>query len=979
MNELTKELVRGLMEVDDTKIVALYGGGFKPPIAGHFNVVKQALKDYPEIDEFKIFVGGKERDGIDQEEALLIWDIYKNYLSNKITIEPSSNPIGSIYSHSKKNLNNEVYWVLGRREGAEDDNKDIELRQQSLKAKPESYPNLSVKVITTDDEGMRGRNARKAINNREEFFKFLPQELEVQDKEKVFDLISPTLNEGISKKELNSIESYADSLFNKLGIDIDFTKHFFDRLNDIRNKKPISVAELIGVFKKLYKKHGKPLSRTEDDLEAVVKDFNKNINIPFVIDVDQNGIDMTAKTIMRKPDFKTSNPIIALEEELTQEVPEFFYHATYGALLPSIEATGLDTREAALAWEDSKPGIVYLANDPAIAESYAEASDEVSDEIYDSGIVILKVASKDLDLSKLYDDSNVIEDDSDTYEYHGQIPWSKLSITDLYDKKLYENTTYSNHIDYKQQIKDLTKYMLDTDMNIEPLPNVIFKHKDKSNAKDFFGKTAYYNPNTQEIVLYTEGRHPKDVVRSFSHEMIHHIQNLEGRLGDITTTNTTEDDKLDKIEQEAYLRGNMVFRNWTDSLNKGVTTNISEKNKKTKDPFGITAYALELARGLEEEIINEGKYDSLITKLAGWTLNSWKDDFKEGENEGRIELEIGPGKDFDYPHLDFKYKAIAKFGGLYHDKSFARPLKSEVIIQYWLDIEELPRMWSRIAMDLRNTIRHEIEHLMQSGPNVKKGKEKQKDYSERDEIKTGKKKWWKIWRKTLGTPDYYKLEKEVDANLQGLYLKAKKSRTPLKDVIDSYVSYDLNLPIKDQEEIKAIWRERAPKLNIPLFENEEEKEYIIYSDMDGVVANFNERFKEFSDNLLPQDYVDKFGLEKFWELIDEVGVRFWIGINWMPDGKKYWNYIKKYNPILLSAPSRKNESRLGKRIWAKKYMPGTKVILAYADNKKNYADGNSILIDDRKKNIEQWKAAGGIGILHTDADSTIAQLKELGL
>ena len=141
MNELTKELVRGLMEVDDTKIVALYGGGFKPPIAGHFNVVKQALKDYPEIDEFKIFVGGKERDGIDQEEALLIWDIYKNYLSNKITIEPSSNPIGSIYSHSKKNLNDEVYWVLGRREGAEDDNKDIELRLQSLKAKPESYPN----------------------------------------------------------------------------------------------------------------------------------------------------------------------------------------------------------------------------------------------------------------------------------------------------------------------------------------------------------------------------------------------------------------------------------------------------------------------------------------------------------------------------------------------------------------------------------------------------------------------------------------------------------------------------------------------------------------------------------------------------------------------------------------------------------------------------------------------------------------------
>ena len=49
MNELTKELVKGLMEVDNTKVVALYGGGFKPPIAGHFNVVKQALEEYPEI------------------------------------------------------------------------------------------------------------------------------------------------------------------------------------------------------------------------------------------------------------------------------------------------------------------------------------------------------------------------------------------------------------------------------------------------------------------------------------------------------------------------------------------------------------------------------------------------------------------------------------------------------------------------------------------------------------------------------------------------------------------------------------------------------------------------------------------------------------------------------------------------------------------------------------------------------------------
>ena len=98
----------------------------------------------------------------------------------------------------------------------------------------------------------------------------------------------------------------------------------------------------------------------------------------------------------------------------------------------------------------------------------------------------------------------------------------KFHPQDYYDKQdeLNENTTYANYIDYKQQIKDLTKHMLNMGVNIEPLPKIIFKHEDKSNAKDFFGKTAYYNPNTQEVVLYTEGRHPKDVVRSFDHEMI---------------------------------------------------------------------------------------------------------------------------------------------------------------------------------------------------------------------------------------------------------------------------------------------------------------------------------------------------------------------------------------------------------------------------------------------------------------------------
>jgi hypothetical protein len=120
--------------------------------------------------------------------------------------------------------------------------------------------------------------------------------------------------------------------------------------------------------------------------------------------------------------------------------------------------------------------------------------------------------------------------------------------------------------DYPRLIKSLTDYMTDKGLKIEPLPEVKFIDDDIENARDFFGKTAYYDPNNRVVVLYTMERHPKDIMRSFAHEMIHHHQNVEGRLGNITTTNTNEDGDLPEIEREAYEKGNMFFRNWTDTL-----------------------------------------------------------------------------------------------------------------------------------------------------------------------------------------------------------------------------------------------------------------------------------------------------------------------------------------------------------------------------------------------------------------------------
>jgi cytidyltransferase-like protein len=125
----------------------------------------------------------------------------------------------------------------------------------------------------------------------------------------------------------------------------------------------------------------------------------------------------------------------------------------------------------------------------------------------------------------------------------------------------------------KDAMLSLTTYMIENDMNIIPLPKIKIIDDDSKNAEGIFGSTAYYNPNECSITLYTLNRHPKDILRSYAHEMIHRIQDNEGRLKNVTTTNTNEDDDLLELEKEAYLNGNITFRNWEDSLKNPKSVN----------------------------------------------------------------------------------------------------------------------------------------------------------------------------------------------------------------------------------------------------------------------------------------------------------------------------------------------------------------------------------------------------------------------
>ena len=146
--------------------------------------------------------------------------------------------------------------------------------------------------------------------------------------------------------------------------------------------------------------------------------------------------------------------------------------------------------------------------------------------------------------------------------------------------------------------------------------------------------------------------------------------------------------------------------------------------------------------------------------------------------------------------------------------------------------------------------------------------------------------------------------------------------------------------------------------------------------MDGVLIDFDKGYLELTGHKLDGEHRTD---TNFWDPINAAGYDFWINLEWMGDGKELWDYIKDKQPTLLSAPSRNPASRLGKRLWVKNNIPGTKLVLASAEKKQNYSGKDKILIDDRPDNIEQWRARGGKGILHVNAQDTINQLQNLGL
>ena len=158
-------------------------------------------------------------------------------------------------------------------------------------------------------------------------------------------------------------------------------------------------------------------------------------------------------------------------------------------------------------------------------------------------------------------------------------------------------------------------------------PPTIFFDSDPQNAENVLGKTAYYNPETEEIVVFVDKRHPKDILRSLSHELIHHTQNCRGDLnpeiaGETTPGYAQTNAHMRAMEGEAYLKGNgYYFRDWEDSLKNG----LEETNYKhiTGDTHKMANYDQ-----LKEEITAK-VVAALTEKLKGDKDGDGDEDFAD--------------------------------------------------------------------------------------------------------------------------------------------------------------------------------------------------------------------------------------------------------------------------------------------------------------------------------------------------------------
>ena len=177
------------------------------------------------------------------------------------------------------------------------------------------------------------------------------------------------MDQPVTQIQLDALEKALDKVFAQVGIDVEFTRHFLDRVNDERNVRQITIQELAILFKKEFQKYAKPIAQLGPDAQAVLKDLSSDINVPFALvwDSANQELDLIAKTVMRKKDFKTPNKEFAVEQT------SIFHELSESRMWRQMkQLTGLKmSKIAELMFEQLLALQIFAQSDPAYAAQQA--------------------------------------------------------------------------------------------------------------------------------------------------------------------------------------------------------------------------------------------------------------------------------------------------------------------------------------------------------------------------------------------------------------------------------------------------------------------------------------------------------------------------------------------------------------------------------------------------------------------------------
>ena len=681
MNSLTKVLLEDLLEAEKKKVTAIYGGGFKPPTKGHYAVIEKAAEQDPEIDDIIIYVGSGERDGIGQGESIQIWELYKKYLPLKTRIEPSKAPVGDVLRYAKEHPEEEVLWIIGARENNPEDFADISSRTRTIG----NYPNIQLRIIQTGG-GVSGTAARKAIkdNNKEQFFHLIP---DIEEKEQVWDIVSPVIKENIFK-------------------------------------------DLKGALKSIWSKGGK---LTQDIIDGAKREGKETSKLIQLLNKMLHGDSITddEKTFMKAQgkDLLKVLPLVAIQ----------------GIPLP-IPITPL------LLVLGKKFGFNILPD---------------SHEVMPLSSLAEIVTATEIICDNCGWEWKIVDGGDDLYICH------KCGHDNNPD--LEEGTCgYDTDV--------ATGKKLDTPGGLEE------GRPKKKDPKKGTGK----KPEGSGRRLYTD-EDPKDTVRI----------KFKTKEDIVNTLNKKQFKAKSHARQSQVI--NLIHQRVRAAYGKAKDPEVRSRLKRALDYIESRKESskkkTERLNKLKE-ILNEGRYDKISNTISSAIFKYWKQDIDNGAKASRFE-ESFPFEDEEIS-IDANISVVSGLGKLNVDGG-ANPEEDYIEVRFEIDPKKLPEFWEEISMNLKDVIRHEIEHLTHGdGFTSNPAKTMDDDMFIRQMIDM----------EMLPKADYFKLEKEIDANLQGMYFRAKKEKRPFGDVINTYLDAQDITP-EQKEEILNLWKRRLPVLNLP--------------------------------------------------------------------------------------------------------------------------------------------------------------------